>query len=215
MDRDCDAEWMDRCARGDPAALSALHDRHAPALLKYLERLLGDAERAEDVCQESFVRIWRKAALFDPQRGSFRAWLYRAATNLAFNQLAPRSVRIRSLPEDMPVRDERASEPAKDASTVENARLLRAAFDRLGPPDRAILLLRHLEERPVVEVALLLGIPEGTVKSRCFYALRKLRLLLEELAPDLARELAGRVEPAPDPGCRNPDRERPPADADP
>src|SRR5262245_63328041 len=77
--------------KGDESALELLHSRHAPALLRFLERLLRDAARAEDVCQEAFLRIWRRAELFDPARGTFTAWLYRAAANLAYNRLALRS----------------------------------------------------------------------------------------------------------------------------
>jgi RNA polymerase sigma-70 factor (ECF subfamily) len=166
LSRSEDAELVRACMEGDSSAMRRLYDRHAGGLLRYLERLLGDSGVAEDICQEAFLRIWRKAELFDPKRGSFSAWLYRAASNLAFNRMALRSSK-ESTPEN--TAEMAGSEnftPRDSAELEERQALVRQALDRLSPRDRAILTLRHLEEKPVVEVAEILQIPEGTVKSR-------------------------------------------------
>jgi len=174
-----DAELVRRCTRGDERALELLHARHAPGLLRFLERLLHDAARAEDVCQEAFLRIWRRAELFDPERGSFTAWLYRAAANLAYNRLALRSASESELSALTVLPAAAVENPLDGAAIAEHRKLLHAALGTLSPRDRAILTLRHIEERPVAEVAGLLGIPEGTVKSRVHYAMHRLRSALD------------------------------------
>ena len=175
MSGESDGALVRQCAAEDAEALRALHERHAPALLRFLERLLHDRDRAEDVCQEAFLRIWRRAELFDPARGTFTAWLYRAAANLAFNRLALKSATEKEL-SALPVLPAAAGDaPHESAAVSERGELLHAALATLSAQDRAILTLRHLDERPVAEIASILGIPEGTVKSRVHYALRRLR----------------------------------------
>jgi RNA polymerase sigma-70 factor (ECF subfamily) len=174
-----DAELVKRCSRGEEKALELLHTRHAPALLRFLERLMRDASRAEDVCSEAFMRIWRRAELFDPARGTFTAWLYRAAANLAYNRLSLKSAsegQLSALPVLPPAQVEA---PIEGASSDERQRLVHEALSGLSDRDRAILTLRHIEEKPVAEIAEILGIPEGTVKSRCHYAMHRLRDVLE------------------------------------
>jgi RNA polymerase sigma-70 factor (ECF subfamily) len=174
-----DVDLVRRCARGDAAALRALYERHGESLLRFLERMLRDRPRAEDVCQEAFLRVWRRAELFDPARGTFTAWLYRAAANLAFNRLALKSSSETELSAQVVLPPAETVSPSEEASENERARLLHAALGALTPRDRAILTLRHIEERPVAEIAAILDIPEGTVKSRVHYAMHRLRSVLE------------------------------------
>lgn len=188
MSRDSDASLVRKCADGDQLALRQLYETHAPGLLRYLERLLGEAGLAEDVCQEAFLRLWRKAEMFDAQRGSFSAWLYRAASNLAFNRLALRSAKETTMDHGDELVFDGLSKPLETAARGEHQELVHGALARLTPADRAILTLRHLEERPVAEVAGILGIPEGTVKSRVHYALHRLRALL---SPSIGQEAGG------------------------
>lgn len=174
-----DVDLVRRCARGDREALRLLHERHSESLLRFLERMLHDRARAEDVCQEAFLRIWRRAELFDPARGAFTAWLFRAAANLAFNRLALKSSSETELSSQLVLPPAIVESPADGASDRERARLLHEALATLSPRDRAILTLRHIEERPVAEIAEILDVPEGTVKSRCHYAMHRLRAALE------------------------------------
>lgn len=174
-----DVDLVRRCSRGDAAALRALYERHGESLLRFLERMLRDRPRAEDVCQEAFLRVWRRAELFDPARGTFTAWLYRAAANLAFNRLALKSSSETELSAQVVLPPAETVSPSEEASENERARLLHAALGALTPRDRAILTLRHIEERPVAEIAAILDIPEGTVKSRVHYAMHRLRSVLE------------------------------------
>lgn len=165
--------------------MRALLDRHAPGLLRFLERIVGEPGLAEDVCQDAFLRLWRKADMFDSKRGSFSAWLYRAAANLAFNRLSLCSSRETILEGGEELSTPEKMAPMEGAVEHERHQILRQALERLSPGDRAILTLRHLEERPVAEVASILGVPEGTVKSRVHYALHRLRALLDpKLGPE-------------------------------
>lgn len=182
---------MEWCKKGTEKALELLHARHSPGLLRFLERMLRDRARAEDVCQEAFLKIWRRAELFDPARGTFSAWLYRAAANLAYNRLALRSSSEGVLSDLVVLPAASGSSPIDGASEQERHKLLHAALAGLAERDRAILVLRHIEERPVAEIAAILEIPEGTVKSRCHYAMHRLR---SSLAPAFAEaEVAGEV----------------------
>jgi len=174
-----DVDLVRRCARGDAAAIRVLYDRHGESLLRFLERMLRDRPRAEDVCQEAFLRVWRRAELFDPARGTFTAWLYRAAANLAFNRLALKSSTETELSSQLVLPPAETVNPSEEASRNERSRLLHDALGALSPQDRAILTLRHIEERPVAEIAGILDIPEGTVKSRVHYAMHRLRSVLE------------------------------------
>ena len=178
-----DVDLVRRCLKGDERALEQLHVRHAPALLRFLERLLRDASRAEDVCQEAFLKIWRRAELFDPARGTFSAWLYRAAANLAYNRLALRSSKESELSALQVLPPADVESPVEGAAHEERQRLLHAALDGLAPRDRAILTLRHIEERPVAEIAEILEIPEGTVAWRVNEARRLLKLKLAMTEP--------------------------------
>jgi RNA polymerase sigma-70 factor (ECF subfamily) len=179
LDTLADAELMEWCKKGAEKALEILHARHSPGLLRFLERMLRDRARAEDVCQEAFLKIWRRAELFDPARGTFSAWLYRAAANLAYNRLALRSSSECELSALQVLPPASGESPADGASAQERHTLLHAALAGLSDRDRAILVLRHIEERPVAEIASILDIPEGTVKSRCHYAMHRLRDVLE------------------------------------
>jgi RNA polymerase sigma-70 factor (ECF subfamily) len=155
--------------------LEALHDEHGAALLRYARRLTGDRQRAEDVVQETLLRAWRNADELTGDAASLRPWLFRVAHNVAIDQ-------------------RRALGGAPDATEEALARLpvedqldrqldawqVAAALRRLSDDHRAVLLETFYRGRTVAEAGRVLGIPAGTVKSRTYYALRALRLELEE-----------------------------------
>jgi RNA polymerase sigma-70 factor (ECF subfamily) len=125
------------------------------------------------------MRIWRRAELFDPGRGTFTAWLYRAAANLAYNKLALKSASESELSALATLPPADTQSPVDAAAATESQQLVHEALGSLSARDRAILVLRHIEERPVAEIAAILDIPEGTVKSRVHYAMHRLRTVLE------------------------------------
>jgi RNA polymerase sigma-70 factor (ECF subfamily) len=158
--------------------LRALHAEHGDALFAHAVRLCGgDRQRAEDLVQETLLRAWRHPEALDPDRGSVRAWLFTTARHLAIDAWRRRSVRVNevitdALPEP-PAEDE--TDRAVEAWTVAEA------LARLTPAHREVLLECFYRGRSVAEAAVRLGVPAGTVKSRTHYALRSLRLALEEL----------------------------------
>jgi RNA polymerase sigma-70 factor, ECF subfamily len=158
-------------------SMRALYDAHAAALLTYAVRLCdGDRARAEDVVQETLVRAWRHLEELDPDAGPVRPWLFTVAHHLAID--AHRARRARP-PE---VSDAGlASVPAlDDLAGMLDRIVVTDALHSLSPEHRAVIVETYYRGRTVNEAATVLGIPPGTVKSRCYYALRALKLALAE-----------------------------------
>lgn len=158
--------------------LRALHAEHADALYAHAVRLCGgDRQRAEDLVQETLLRAWRHPDALDPDRGSVRAWLFTTARHLAIDAWRRRSVRVSEV-----VTDALPEPPAEDETDrAVEAWTVAEALARLTPAHREVLLECFYRGRSVAEAATRLGVPAGTVKSRTHYALRSLRLALEEL----------------------------------
>ena len=164
-------------AQSPDAVMQRLHDEHAGALWGHCLRLTNyDRVRAEDVCQETLLRAWRNASILDESQGSVRAWLFTVARNIVIDE--SRTKRARS---EIPMGE--LPEPGRDDDSDEllTTWLVADAVTRLSPEHRAVLQETYFNGRPVAEAARRLGIPEGTVKSRTHYALRALRLALEEM----------------------------------
>lgn len=162
----------------DTELLRAVFAEHGDALYAHALRLTGgDRSRAEDLVQETMLRAWRHPESLDPERGSVRAWLFTTARNLAIDSWRRRSVRVAEVP------TEHLPEPSSDDETDRTVEgwLIAEALDRLSPVHRQVLVECFYQGRSVAEVAARLGIPAGTVKSRTHYALRSLRLVLDEM----------------------------------
>ncbi len=163
----------------DEDLVRALYAEHAGPLLGYVTRLTqGDRARAEDVVQETLLRAWRHPEVLDPERGAVRSWLFTTARNLAIDAWRRRSVRVGEvvtdmLPEPPPGADE--ADRAVEAWTVAEA------LARLSRSHREVLVECFYRGRSVAEAAARLGVPPGTVKSRTHYALRSLRMALDEM----------------------------------
>lgn len=164
--------------RTDPNAdlVRLLYAEHADALYGFCVRYTGDPQRAEDVVQEVFVRAWRSLSRLDLASRPVRPWLLAVARNLLTDLHRAEGSRPR-LVDDAAL----AEVPAEDEleRAVESWRVA-AALQQLSPQHREVLVQTHWCGRSVAETAALLGIPPGTVKSRTYYALRALRLALEE-----------------------------------
>ena len=163
---------------GDQVALmEQLHAEHSAALWGYCVRLTGnDRVRAEDVVQETLLRAWRHFSVLDESQGSVRAWLFTVARNVAVDAHRARRARPTEVGDAglavVPAVDE--MEQALDAWLVADA------LATLSPDHRAVIVETYYRGRSVAEAAAVLGVPPGTVKSRTFYALRALRLALQE-----------------------------------
>ena len=161
----------------EDTALRALYEQHAGPLFAYALRLTaGDRGRAEDIVQETLLRAWRHPQALDPDRGPVRSWLFTVARNVAVDAHRARRARPPEVGDDA-----LAVVPAVDE--IEQALdrwLIADAMATLSAEHRAVLVETYYRGRSVAEAATTLGVPAGTVKSRTFYALRALRLALEE-----------------------------------
>jgi RNA polymerase sigma-70 factor (ECF subfamily) len=164
-------------ATADEAALRQLWDEHAGSLLAFVLRLTGgDRGRAEDIVQETMLQAWRHPDALDPARGPARPWLLTVARRVAIDQHRARQARPTE------VGDEGLAEQAIDDGIDQALErwLVADALRSLSPAHREALMHTYYAGRTVTEAAVVLGVPAGTVKSRVFYALRALKLALEE-----------------------------------
>ncbi|MDF3045302.1 MAG: sigma-70 region 2 domain protein [Ornithinibacter sp.] len=160
------------------ALMQQLHDEHGAALWAYCLRLTGqDRMRAEDLVQETLLRAWRNRERLDESRGSVRAWLFTVARNIVIDEW-----RTRRAQSELPVADvPEKHEPADQTDQLLLSWIVAEAVTSLSPDHRAVLLECYYRGASVAQAAHRLGIPEGTVKSRTHYALRALRLALQEM----------------------------------
>jgi RNA polymerase sigma-70 factor (ECF subfamily) len=158
-----DRELWERICRGDAEAFDALYREQGPRLRTFLRQVLGDAQAAEDVMQETFTQIWRRPNGFAPERGTLRAYLFGAGRKRAADWWRKR-------------RKQLANSTAESAlCKTETTSMVGDAFGRLVEDQRSLLWLREVEGHSYAELAEILGIPVGTVRSRLFAAREELR----------------------------------------
>ena len=161
-----------QAAAGDRRACRALVDRHLAALVRYANRMLGDAAEAEDVAQEAFLRLWRSLAERPEVSASIGAWLFRVAHNLCIDQLRRR----RSIPLDDIVEPPDATpDAAEQMLAAERQRAVAAALGALPERQRAAILLCHYEGFSNAEAAGVLGVGVEAVESLLARGRRGLR----------------------------------------
>ncbi len=162
----------------DIALMRRLHDEHAAALWGYCHGLTArDRGRAEDVVQETFLRAWRHREVLERSDAAVRSWLFTVARNLVIDEWRTRRSRMEFSVADVPEGGDRGDE----TEGLLLSWVVAEALTSLSAEHRAVLLECYYGGRSVAEAAARLGVPEGTVKSRTHYALRALRLALEEL----------------------------------
>lgn len=163
--------------RQDRAAFSGLFSHFAPRVKAYLIRHGATNETAEELAQETLLRVWRKAHLFDPNVAAPSTWIFRIARNLRIDRIR-RERRPEFDPEDPAlVRD---ADPAADQQieTSQEGARIRAAIDLLPPDQKQAIVLSFFEDKPHSEIADELGLPLGTVKSRIRLAFARVRQTL-------------------------------------
>lgn len=160
------------------AAIRSLHDEHAGVLYRWAERRFADPREAEEVVQDTLVLAWRKKDQFDPARGTERAWLFGILRNVSNSRHRHNGRRLRLVgPFDGSQRIP-AQSGAEDRE-LEAAEIADAVAS-LGEDHRAVIVGAYFRGQRLAALADELGVPEGTVKSRLYYGLRKLRTELEE-----------------------------------
>ena len=167
-----------RLHTGDVKALGALFERYRALVYRTALAITRDEHTAEDILQECFLRVYTYATSIDPER-PLRPWLYRVTVNLAYDRSARRPVRplddviewLADLAGALPAPDDRAEEK-------ELLRTVREVIAELPTAHRAVIVLHYLENLSLEEIAQVMELPLGTVKSRLHYARERLREML-------------------------------------
>ena len=173
-----DINLLHAIARSDEAALASLYDRYRLILFGLLVRILASREEAEDILQDVFIQVWRRAADFDEQRGKPFTWLVTLARSRAIDRLRQLRARERLATASAQESPAEASDAAADVYNGEQREIVAAALRQLPEEQRQTLLLAYFEGLTQSEIATRLGAPLGTVKTRMRSAMIKLRELL-------------------------------------
>ena len=173
-----DVELLEAIAAHDEAALAQLYDRYRAILFGLLMRILNNREEAEDVLQELFLQVWRRASDFDENRGRPFTWLVTMARSRGIDRLRALASRERVAVAGARDEAEIVSDAASDAFLSEQRGLVTNALAQLPDEQQQPLMLAYFEGLTQSEIAARLGAPLGTVKTRMRTGLMKLRELL-------------------------------------
>ena len=176
-----DEALMRSFARRDPSAAEALYERFARRIYGLGKVMLGEDQAAQDLVQDTFVKMWRSIGRFDPKRGRLDTWVLMMARSLALDSLRRRVVESRSLQAlGRPLEESGEAGPEEIAVEADLGSRARAAMSSLPPEQRAALELAYFGGKTSAEVAEMEGIPVGTAKTRIRAGLMRLRESLEE-----------------------------------
>jgi RNA polymerase sigma-70 factor, ECF subfamily len=174
------AHWIRAIAlRGDRAAFAALFAFYAPRIKAVLIRSGATAEAAEDLAQETMLAVWRKAGLYDPARAGASAWIYTIARNLRIDRLR-QDKRAKLVAVYETIESEAPDRPDDLLDSSEREERVRTALRELPQEQVRVVQLSFVEGRAHGDIAKLLNLPLGTVKSRLRLAMNRLRNLLGE-----------------------------------
>jgi len=168
---DQDLELLQRCLSGENSAWEGLLNAYTRRIYNLCYRFTGRPEEAEDLTQEVFIKVFQTLRTFDSAQGSFSTWLHRVARNhLVDHYRRTRKDRMTgSIEDDSAMIEEKpgpGSGPADQLEAKEQKEQLQRALDRLSPDLREAVVLRDLHDLDYLEIAQVLGVPQGTVKSR-------------------------------------------------
>jgi RNA polymerase sigma-70 factor (ECF subfamily) len=178
MIEDPDAELVARVGRGDRSAAHTLIDRHLPKLMTLARRMLSDPVEAEDVVQESFLRLWKHAGAWRPGQAKFETWLYRVTLNQCYDRLRRRPTA--SLDDAVHISDP-APDPETSLSKNDVSSAILLAIEQLPHRQRAAIVLCHYQDCGNVEAAEILGISVEALESLLARGRRALRDKLRHL----------------------------------
>lgn len=168
--------------RRDRAAFSALFQHFAPRVKTFMRRSGASDASAEELAQETLLTVWRKAEQFDPASGGAAAWIFTIARNLRIDALRRQKRTAAAVPTDIDIEFVVDDAPSPDliVASRQAGDRVRAALSSLSPDQWRVIELSFYQEKAHSEIAQILGIPLGTVKSRVRLAMGKLRTLLGE-----------------------------------
>ena len=165
----------------DEDVVAEIYREHAPALRRFVGRTSIDHARVEDVVQETVLRVWKQA----PEVASMRAYLFQTARNILIDMHRAAGRRVTEVAEEHDDaharRDPLETNPVVEIDRALDQMLVEDALARLQEAHRDVVVRLYYRRLTVAEAAHELGVPEGTVKSRAFYAVRSLRAVLDEM----------------------------------
>jgi RNA polymerase sigma-70 factor (ECF subfamily) len=167
-----DERLIARVRDGDRLALQALYARHSVPIYRFVLRLMRDETAAEDVVSEVFIDLWRNPSGFEG-RSTVSTWLMAIARNKAWT-LRRKKKEGEVADETLEAIEDESDDPEVTAQKKSKSELLRSCLERLSPEHREVMDLVYYHDKTVEEVAAIVGIPEGTVKTRMFHARKKL-----------------------------------------
>jgi RNA polymerase sigma-70 factor (ECF subfamily) len=180
-ERKIEADLLGQVATGDEQAFTLLYDRFAPGLYSMVLRMCNDAAETQDVLQDTFAHIWRKAATYDRRRSAAFTWAVMVARNKCIDRLRMRQRFARIVEK---VGQESTAQPGLDEASAEEAALrdertrVRAVLAEVSPEQRQAIELAFFNDLTHEEVAARLGAPVGTIKARIRRGMQLLRELL-------------------------------------
>ncbi len=174
---DPDEVLLERIARGDMAAVSALVSRKLPKLLSLGRRMLNDPVEAEDVAQETLVRTWKQAATWVPGKARIDTWMHRVALNLCYDRLRRRKDNVSS--DDIEIVDDAAG-PSAQLEQAQTAQALQNALAQLPERQRTAITLNYYQEMSNIEAAAVMGVSIEALESLLARGRRTLRTLMSE-----------------------------------
>jgi RNA polymerase sigma-70 factor (ECF subfamily) len=182
MQATSDEALISRIAAGDRLAMQVLYARHHVRVYRFVLRLVGNASTAEDLISEVFLDVWRQAGKFEA-RSAASTWLIAIARFKALSVLR-RKPEEELDEETAEAIEDLADDPETTVQKKDKGEVLRKCLTALSPDHREIIDLVYYHEKSVEEVAEMVGIPEATVKTRMFYARKKLSELLKAAGVD-------------------------------
>jgi RNA polymerase sigma factor (sigma-70 family) len=185
---DPDAELVERARNGDTRAFDELVEKYTPKLYGLVYHMTSNREDTHDILQEVFAKAYRAIKRFRG-KSSFYTWIYSIATNMTLNFLKKRNRRRAMSLDDVDLAIENdpdfieatsKSDPVREAGLSELQQRLNMAMQKLSVDHRTVVTMFDIQAMPHAEIAKILGISEGTVRSRLFYAHRQLQAYLED-----------------------------------
>lgn len=180
METRSDNELMELVSRGDTMAFKVLYERYDMPIFNLILRSTGNREIAQDLLQETFVRLWQVADVFDPRRGAFKGWLFKIALNITRSEMAKKRHHVCFMPIDETYPGyPGGNSPDWMLEQQQQKNRVAKALGRLSPRLREVIILKYYHQLKFREIAEITDTPEGTLKARFHRAVAQLQGFLQ------------------------------------